>query len=105
MVGTGNYLAMSKGRHIFLHYLGDKSYHLAIGAKLDAKATAFQDSQTLWDSVLQTEFADWSDNLTTLVKTNKRNFRSWPLYAFPDNSVPWEHVSGATLIGDAAHLT
>lgn len=34
LVEKGNYLAMKKGRQIFLRYLGDESYHLSVGVKL-----------------------------------------------------------------------
>jgi 2-polyprenyl-6-methoxyphenol hydroxylase-like FAD-dependent oxidoreductase len=109
MVENGNYLALSKGRQFFLHYLGDRSYHLAVGMKLpenwNPDPTRLHDSATLWQSLLQHEFAEWSPEIRKLIKSATHDYRSWPLYSIPKMSVPWEHVPGVTLLGDAAHLT
>ncbi|KAL6885810.1 putative monooxygenase [Trichoderma evansii] len=110
MVGKGNYLAMSKGRQIFLHYLGDESYHLSVGVKLPGsqnmkRSTVLHDPSMLWDSLLQNEFAGWAQELTEFIKSSTLNFRSWPLYSTPETSLPWKYTSGLTLLGDAAHLT
>lgn len=109
MVGNGNYLALSKGRQFFLHYLGDGSYHLAVGMKLpenwNPDPTGLHDPSALWQSLLQYEFAEWSPEITELTKSATHGFRSWPLYSISRTSVPWEHVPGVTLLGDAAHLT
>ncbi|KAH8121296.1 putative monooxygenase [Trichoderma asperelloides] len=110
LAGKGNYLAMSKGRHIFLHYLGDGSYHLSVGVKLiDSQAvksgTVLHDPSTLWESLLQNEFVGWAQDLTEFIKSSALNFRSWPLYSTPKTSLPWKYTPGLTLLGDAAHLT
>jgi hypothetical protein len=108
-VEKGNYLALSKGRQIFLHYLGDGSYHLAVGVKIPenwcSESAVDHDPSALWQSLLQNELVEWTPDLTDLIKSNDRNFRSWPLYSLPENFVPWKHTSGVTLLGDAAHLT
>lgn len=110
MVGKGNYLAMSKGRQIFLHYLGDGSYHLSVGVKLPdsqtvKKSTVLHDPLTLWKSLLLNEFAGWAPELTEFIKSSALSFRSWPLYSTPETSLPWNYTPGLTLLGDAAHLT
>lgn len=110
MVGEGNYLAMSGKRQIFLHYLGDGSYHLAVGLRLPedwatSRGAMFHDPSTLWQACLETEFGEWAPELTNLIKNCDGNFRSWPLFSIPTTCVPWKHVTGATLVGDAAHLT
>ncbi|KAG2174756.1 hypothetical protein INT43_005814 [Umbelopsis isabellina] len=109
VVETGNYLAMGNGRQIFLHYLGDRSYHLSVGLKLPENWTSssmmFHDSSALWKSLLQNEFIEWTQELTKLISSSNRSFRSWPLYSTPEKSVDWKHIPGVTLIGDAAHLT
>lgn len=109
MAGKGNYLAMTEKRQIFLHYLGDGSYHLAVGLRLPedwaSKGAMFHDPSTLWQSCLQTEFTGWASELTDLIKYGDGNFRSWPLFYMPTTCVPWEHTTGVTLVGDAAHLT
>jgi 2-polyprenyl-6-methoxyphenol hydroxylase-like FAD-dependent oxidoreductase len=110
IVGKGNYLAMNKGRQIFLHYLGDGSYHLSVGVKLPgsqavATSNIFHDPMTLWKSLLLGEFAGWAQELTELIKSSASKFRSWPLYSAPETSLPWNPTPGLTLVGDAAHLT
>ncbi|KAJ2958115.1 hypothetical protein NQZ79_g6229 [Umbelopsis isabellina] len=109
MVENGNYLAMGNGRQIFLHYLGDRSYHLSVGLKLPENWTVnsmvFHNPSALWKSLLQNEFAEWAQELTELITSSDRSFRSWPLYSTPEKSVAWKHIPGVTLIGDAAHLT
>lgn len=109
MVGNGNYLALRKGRQFFLHYLGDGSYHLAVGMKLpenwNPDPTRLHDPAALWQSLLQYEYAEWSPEIKALIQSATHGYRSWPLYSIPRTSVPWEHVPGVTLLGDAAHLT
>ncbi|EEA26869.1 hypothetical protein TMatcc_004845 [Talaromyces marneffei ATCC 18224] len=57
MVGDGNYLALNKMRQFFLHYLGDGSYHLAVGMKLPENwnpgPARLHDPSALWQSLLQ----------------------------------------------------
>ncbi|GAM39858.1 monoxygenase [Talaromyces pinophilus] len=109
MVGNGNYLALSKGRQFFLHYLGDGSYHLAVGMKLpenwNPDPTKLHEPSALWQSLLQHEFVEWSPEIRRLIQSATHGYRSWPLYSISRASVPWEHVPGVTLLGDAAHLT
>lgn len=121
MAGRGNYLALMQSRQIFLHFLGDGSYHLSVGMKLpefwssSSSSTATgpvlnpnsHDPSTLWQSLLQAEFAEWSPALTDLVKFCDGNFRSWPLYSLAPGSLPWtaKQLAGVTLLGDAAHPT
>lgn len=109
MVGNGNYLALSKGRQFFLHYLGDGSYHLAVGMKLpenwNSDPTKLHNPSALWQSLLQREFAEWSPEIRKLIQSATHGYCSWPLYSISKASVPWEHVPGVTLLGDAAHLT
>ncbi|EED19271.1 monoxygenase, putative [Talaromyces stipitatus ATCC 10500] len=109
MVGNGNYLALNNGRQFFLHYLGDGSYHLAVGMKLPEtwalEVTKHHGPSTLWQSLLRYEFAEWAPELTDLIKSSTHTFRSWPVYSIPKTSVPWKHTPGVTLLGDAAHLT
>ncbi|EHK39350.1 hypothetical protein TRIATDRAFT_167065, partial [Trichoderma atroviride IMI 206040] len=110
MVGKENYLAMDKGRQIFLHYLGDGSYLLSVGVKLPDSQTVknaaiFHDPLTLWESLLLTGFAGWAQELTEFIKSSASHFRSWPLHSTPETSLPWNSIPVLTLLGDAAHLT
>lgn len=105
----GNYLALGNGQQIFLHYLGDCSYHLSVGVKLPqgwtSASTRLHDPSMLWRSLLRDKLVDWADSLTDLIKRSQGKFRSWPFYTMPKGCLPWKHASGVTLLGDAAHLT
>lgn len=46
---------------------------------------------------------DWTEELLDLIRLSDNSFRPWPLYALP-NDYTWEHKTGLTLIGDAAHV-
>jgi hypothetical protein len=109
MAGKGNYLAMSQGQQLFLHHLGDESYELAVGLSLPEKyfsrETSPRNASDLWDSLLRDKLGGWAPQLTDLVKSSESLFRVWPLYSMSTEFLPWKHVSGVTLVGDAAHVT
>ena len=98
----------SKGCQIFLHYLGDRSYHLSVGIKMpcvgDADARTPRDPSAVLQAVTQNG-TEWTQELLDLIKSADRSFRPWPLYTLSKSSVTWEHTPGVTLLGDAAHLT
>ncbi|KAJ5720450.1 monooxygenase [Penicillium malachiteum] len=108
MVGTGNYLALDEGSQIFLHYLGNRSYHLSVGIRMpdvwDAEARSLRDPSAILQAMTQ-NVTEWVQELTELIKSADRSFRPWPLYTLSKSSVTWEHMPGVTLLGDAAHLT
>lgn len=55
------------------------------------------------DTLLGNFFHQWDDSLKEYIR-QADNFRSWPLYQFPAESLDWQTVPGVTLAGDAAHL-
>ncbi|KAJ5627052.1 monooxygenase [Penicillium herquei] len=108
MVETGNYLALGKGCQIFLHYLGDRSYHLSVGVKMpgvwDAEARTPRDPSAVLQAVTQNG-TEWTRQLLDLIKSADRSFSPWPLYTLSKSSVTCDHTPRVTLLGDAAHLT
>ena len=109
MAGNGNYLALGQGRQIFLHRLGDGSYHLGVGLRLAegwvSESRATHEPKALWRSLLKNEFAEWGPSLTDLVESGDEKLSAWPFYSTPKESLPWKHMPGVVLVGDAAHLT
>lgn len=47
--------------------------------------------------------AGWTEGLRDLIKLSDGTFRPWPIYALPIG-FKWDHMSGITLVGDAAHV-
>jgi len=45
----------------------------------------------------------WKEDFLDLFRLSDDTFRPWPIYALPVGHT-WEHKSGVTLIGDAAHV-
>lgn len=108
LADRGNYLALGDQQQIFLHYLGNGSYHLAVGVKATAPSAQDRASKGPLEvsvSALQQKFSTWAPQLRKFISSSSYPFRLWPLYSMTEDSVGWEHVSGVTLIGDAAHLT
>ncbi|HWO68275.1 MAG TPA: NAD(P)/FAD-dependent oxidoreductase [Umezawaea sp.] len=52
---------------------------------------------------LRAEFAGWSEDLMPFITDGESAFVNRPVHALPAPLV-WEHRSGVTLLGDAAHL-
>jgi 2-polyprenyl-6-methoxyphenol hydroxylase-like FAD-dependent oxidoreductase len=109
MVGTGNYLAMQGVQKVFIYYLGDKSYCVYVGSNL-AQTTKLEEGILehpirLWEDVLKSDFEGWTTSLTDLVTKSARGFRPWVFNQIPKEALDWKPVSGATMLGDAVHLT
>ncbi|KAL2208627.1 putative monooxygenase [Sarocladium strictum] len=104
----GNYLALGNERQIFLHYLGDDTYHLSAAITTtqlaESRRTVHEPSE-LWNLWLEKEFSTWNPRLRELLEHSQQSFQSWPLYSMTEDSVTWQSIKGVTLIGDAAHLT
>jgi 2-polyprenyl-6-methoxyphenol hydroxylase-like FAD-dependent oxidoreductase len=108
LVHQGNYMGLQNGQAIYMFYLGDGTYHVSAGTQL-AERRAWDEAllsnpEELW-KILKSDFEGWTSELTDPIRKSERGFRPWPLYNMPMEGVSWEPVSGATLVGDAAHLT
>lgn len=110
VAGNGLYLALGEGKQTVVVKLGDGSYQVAVGLRLPEKwtsenASLVADSSALRQWLVSEPFASWSQMHTDMIKHGDGNFRAWPLYSMPAESLSWQTVPGVTLIGDAAHLT
>jgi 2-polyprenyl-6-methoxyphenol hydroxylase-like FAD-dependent oxidoreductase len=67
-------------------------------------AADLQDIEATRRLLLSKDFyADWSDEYQDLIR-HATDFRSWPLYSLPTESLNWKSVPGLALVGDAAHI-
>ena len=107
LVGKGTYMALGGGKQLVGQRLGTGSYFVGVGLHLpegwDVKANLADPSTFRRDLVLN-DFKEFADQQKELILHSEGAFYSWPLYELPKDSLQWEHVPGATLIGDAAHL-
>ncbi|KAF2770534.1 FAD/NAD(P)-binding domain-containing protein [Teratosphaeria nubilosa] len=107
---TGNYMAFGNGKLVTAQPLRDGTVTVNVGINLpetwqfdNASLLANADDTREW--LLREHFSDWSPTITGLLKHSDSDFHPWPMYSMPAETVPWTHVPGVTLIGDAAHLT
>ncbi|KAI6912620.1 hypothetical protein D0869_04228 [Hortaea werneckii] len=107
LVGKGTYMALGGGQQLVGQRLGNGSYFVGVGLHLpeawDVKANLADPSAFRHELVLN-DFKEFADQQKDLILHSEGAFYSWPLYELPKNSLRWEHIPGATLIGDAAHL-
>jgi 2-polyprenyl-6-methoxyphenol hydroxylase-like FAD-dependent oxidoreductase len=105
IVGTGILFALSDNKAI----MGHGGSHIHLGASLRAPENWLASSGVNWSdpaeakAALQAEFADWSTDLTDLIRNSDDTIVPRLIHALPtDHS--WTRVPGVTLIGDAAHV-
>jgi len=105
LVGTGMLFALSDNKAM----LGHGGERIDIGASLRVPETWIADSGVDWSdteaarAALLAEFADWSDELTGLIRDCDETITPRPIYALPIGH-SWARVPGVTLTGDAAHV-
>lgn len=87
---------------------GDNSYRVYFGVTVPEHYVGSQmdlkDVDATRGMLLSNFFHDWSDDLKQYIRSAD-NFRSWPLYQLPTDSLAWDSMPGLTLAGDAAHLS
>lgn len=103
-------MAVGDGKSIGAQYLGDGAYYITVGLQLPEgwslrNAALLKNPSALRQFLLKDHFADWPQVHTDLIEHSQGDFRSWPLYAMPTESLSWQTVPGIVLIGDAAHVT
>jgi 2-polyprenyl-6-methoxyphenol hydroxylase-like FAD-dependent oxidoreductase len=105
LVGEGSLFALSDNKYIGGH--GGDEIALGLGMRVPEDWTTssgidWSDPGATRASLLR-EYADWDPSLTALIQEADDDM--WPraIYALPTGH-RWEHRSGVTLIGDAAHL-
>ena len=103
-------MALGDEKQMVVVKLGDGSYQVGVGLLLPEnwtfeKASLVADASALRQWLVSDAFASWAQVHTDMIKHSDGNFRAWPLYSMPTESLSWKTVSGVTLVGDAAHLT
>lgn len=87
---------------------GDNSYRIYFGITATehfvGTSMDLNNPQSTRDMLLSSFFKGWAEDLRDYIR-NAENFRSWPLYQLPAESLDWDSVPGVALAGDAAHLS
>ena len=101
-------MAVSDGKVIIAQRMGDGSYNVYAGLTIPenwSKANAdYFHSPLFREKLVSDEYADWSSDITDLVKLSDGSFHTWPLYALSPEALCWKPKPGCTLVGDAAHV-
>lgn len=108
--GRGSWTGIDSRKLIITQRQGDGSYRLYIGFEVpehffQTGSVNLQDIEGTRGLLLSTEFyADWSEEYKDLIR-HATDFRSWPLYYLPTETLSWKSFPGLTLAGDAAHVS
>lgn len=107
LVGQGAVLALGGHKGLWAQRNGDQSIRVYFSMQVPehwVKQGAFdyQQPETVRAHLLAF-YADWSPELTQLLRAADDWFQPWMLYSFPPDQT-WETRPGVTLIGDAAHV-
>ncbi|KAK4199002.1 hypothetical protein QBC40DRAFT_177399 [Triangularia verruculosa] len=109
--GMGAMIAMGNGVHMFNSRQGDGHYRVDIGIPgpenfTEAGLVDVKDWDAFKKYLLQEDFfGAYSPEMREIINQSEGPFRPWIMYYFPTDRLNWETVPGATLIGDAAHVT
>lgn len=104
-MGQGSLFALSDNKYIGGHGGDD----MALGVGLRTPENWVTSSGIDWDdpiairAALVDHFDDWATSLTNLIRECDDTIWPRPIYALPIGHT-WQHASGVTLVGDAAHL-
>lgn len=104
-VGPGMIFALSDGKGI----LGHGGSHIDLGISFRVPRDWLSGNDVDWSdpatarAALLAEFADWSTDLTDLIRHCDDTVTPRQIFALPIGH-HWSRVSGVTLVGDAAHL-
>lgn len=107
LVGRGSYMGLSGSKGLIAQRNGDNS--IRVYAMLQRPESWLQDCgvdfaiERLTKEFLSREFDDYAPPLKDLFLKADSDIVARALYMFPVDHT-WEHVQGATLLGDAAHL-
>jgi 2-polyprenyl-6-methoxyphenol hydroxylase-like FAD-dependent oxidoreductase len=105
-VGGGMLFAMAPGKGIMAHREPKGVLHTYVGLKKPEDWIAsidFSDPAAVVACVAK-EFVGWAPELTALITDGETSPVPRPIYSLPLEH-RWQRVPGATLLGDAAHLT
>lgn len=99
LVGKGIMFALSDEKGIIAHREPDSELCIYIALKAPADWSRTEINR----EAMAAYFADWSDDLRTLITGGEGDLAPRPIYALPVGH-RWDRLPGVTLVGDAAHL-
>lgn len=107
VVGRGSYFAYSGGRAMMAQRMSDQSIRVAMWLKRDEKfIDEISPGETIDEKELRpkllAEYKDWAPSFQERLRVCNLD-QKWKLWELPVGSA-WEHRTGFTLVGDAAHL-
>ena len=107
LVGPGSMFALSDEKGLITHRDGDGRITVYIALKMPeqwvtSSGIDLHDTEAAKLQLL-THFADWNDQLRTLIAESDAELVARPIYGLPVGH-RWERIPGVTLLGDAAHL-
>jgi 2-polyprenyl-6-methoxyphenol hydroxylase-like FAD-dependent oxidoreductase len=109
-VGKGSYSSWGSSKALVSMRQGDGSYRVYLGLNVAEDfvrggTVDLSNTEATRDLFLSADFyADWSEEHKDFIR-HSVDFRSWPLYYLPHESLNWKSVPGLTIVGDAAHAT
>lgn len=102
LVGHGLTFALGDGMGLLMHR--DANAHIGFYAAFHAPVDIYAGkSDAEIRNALLEKFAEWGSNLTSLIEQSDDVVAVRGIYWLPPGH-RWKHVSGVTLIGDAAHV-
>lgn len=102
-------MCLGSSKEIVSQRQGDGSYRIYLGVRVPEDFVRggkidLADAESTRSLFLSSEFfGNWAEELKDLIRYSE-DFRSWPLYYIPPETMSWMSVPGLTLVGDAAHL-
>ncbi|KAJ5334205.1 hypothetical protein MYU51_004723 [Penicillium brevicompactum] len=125
MVGAGNSMATGAKTNLVVQQMGDRSYRVYMGLVAPETVTRPGGEADVTDMTKARAamlgpggyFADWAPDLRAFIEYAEGPWRAWPLYHMDSDvflpvtgegdqaSSRWVSAQGATLLGDAAHIS
>ncbi|KAK0669810.1 putative hydroxylase [Cercophora samala] len=106
--GPGMYLTVGNKKITITQRQGDGSYRIYFGLQTPehfSRTLDLQNMEATRQLLLSSKYyGDWAARHKDVIR-HATDFWAWPLYTLSKEDLSWKSVSGATLCGDAAHVT
>ena len=85
-------MALGDEKQTLVVKLGGGPYQIAVGLRVrdswsSENAALLKDSSALRQSLLRDSFTDWPPVHTDIIRHSDGDFRDWPMYSIPANSL------------------